>query len=323
MAAFSVAAATLLLQLLQTRIFSVVYWNHVVYFIVSIALLGFGISGTWMSFGTGSRLARVLTVPLAAVLFFASVLVSSLVMTQLGVNTAMVATDRTNQYLLYLTYACAVLPYFFSGWILGLVYRDYAEHMGFLYCADLIGAAVGCVLFLALIQPLGAVNLLLVAAGLVTLPVLLLNPRSRVSWYGGAMCIACTIGIHAFEREIDRSIQPEQTKAIVSLYRSVGNFRAVPPLIEFSEWNSISRIDVTGNVGHPFVKRIFIDGDAWTGIAVERKKNTIVPWDQEKECLITWASPYLLIPKPESVLVIGSGGGVDVRNALRADAAHV
>ncbi|NUM54947.1 MAG: hypothetical protein HUU46_14970 [Candidatus Hydrogenedentes bacterium] len=316
------AAATLLLQLVQTRIFSVVYWNHVVYFIVSIALLGFGISGTWMSFGKDSRLARVLTVPLAAVLFFVSTLVSSLAMTQLDINTASVATVKSNQYLLYLTYACAVLPYFFSGWILGLVYRDYAEHMNFLYFADLVGAASGCFLFLALIGPLGAVTLVVIAAGLVTLPALALNPRSRISLYGGAICLATAAAIVVFERDIDRSIQPEETKALVSLYKAAGHVPAIEPSIEFSEWNSISRIDVTGSVRHPREKRIFIDGDAWTGMAVHWT-HPPSDWNPERECLITWASPYLLIPKPDSVLVIGSGGGVDVLNSLRANPSHV
>ena len=70
-----------------------------------------------MSFGKNSWLARVLTVPLAGLLFFISTLVSSLAMTQLDVNTATLATDKGGQWLLYLTYGFAVLPYFFSGWI--------------------------------------------------------------------------------------------------------------------------------------------------------------------------------------------------------------
>lgn len=109
-----------------------VYWNHVVYFIVSIALLGFGISGTWMAFGPQSRLARMLTIPVAAVLYFITTLVSSLALAQFEVNTAVIATTRSVQWKLFLTYACAVLPYFFSGWILGLIYREFAEYMGFL-----------------------------------------------------------------------------------------------------------------------------------------------------------------------------------------------
>ena len=40
---------TLLLELTQTRVLSFVFWNHAVYLTVSIALLGFGISGTLVS----------------------------------------------------------------------------------------------------------------------------------------------------------------------------------------------------------------------------------------------------------------------------------
>ncbi len=321
-AAFSVAAATLLLQLVQTRIFSVVYWNHIVYFIVSVALLGFGISGTWMSFGKDSRLARVLTVPLAGFLFFISTLISSLAMTQLDVNTAAIATSKANQWLLYLTYACAVLPYFFSGWILGLVYRDYAEHMNFLYFADLVGAATGCMLFLVLIHPLGAVTLVGIAAALVTFPAFALNLRSRVSLYGGLLCAVVLAIVILFQSEIDRNIQPEKTKAIVSMYEISGGQRPIEPSIELSEWNPISRIDITGNVRHRGEYRVFIDGDAWTSLFLDRKSPRTT-WNHETECLITWASPYLLKQAPDSVLVIGSGGGVDVLNALRAEAKQI
>src|SRR5947209_3504974 len=50
------AAATLGLELIQTRILSFLYYNHVVYLTVTIALLGFGISGVLVSlFGSRSK----------------------------------------------------------------------------------------------------------------------------------------------------------------------------------------------------------------------------------------------------------------------------
>lgn len=177
-------------------------------------------------------------------------------------------------------------------------------------------------MFLGLITPLGAVPLVLIAAALVTFPALALYPRSRVSVYGGMACALAVSVLGAYEPELDRSIQPESTKALVSLYRPPALTKTMPPRIEFSEWNSISRIDVTGSVVHPRERRIFIDGDAWTSMFV-KVKEPLRPWNPDTECLITWASPYLLIPAPERVLVIGAGGGVDVLNALRASAGHV
>ena len=88
--AFSVAAGTLLLQLVQTRIYGLIFWNHLVYFIISIALLGFGISGTWLAFGDASRVVRGLTMRRAAVGFVATAVLSSFVMPRLGLSIAQV-----------------------------------------------------------------------------------------------------------------------------------------------------------------------------------------------------------------------------------------
>ena len=44
-----VAGATMGLELVQTRVLSFLYYNHVVYLTVTVALLGFGISGVLVS----------------------------------------------------------------------------------------------------------------------------------------------------------------------------------------------------------------------------------------------------------------------------------
>src|SRR5262249_3611541 len=84
--AFPVGLGVILLQLVQTRIFGVVFWVHLVYFIISIALLGFGISGTWLAFGPQTRLARYLTPWRAALAFAVAAIVSSLVSPVSGIS---------------------------------------------------------------------------------------------------------------------------------------------------------------------------------------------------------------------------------------------
>ena len=99
---FCVAAATLLLELVQTRIYAVVFWNHLVYFIISIALLGFGISCTWLSFGDNTRLARALTLPNAAIGFILSAILSSLIVPRMGISLGSVFSGRMQFYELIL-----------------------------------------------------------------------------------------------------------------------------------------------------------------------------------------------------------------------------
>jgi len=45
---FLISVSILAFELLQTRILSFIYWNHLVYITVTIALLGFGISGAFL-----------------------------------------------------------------------------------------------------------------------------------------------------------------------------------------------------------------------------------------------------------------------------------
>ncbi len=319
--AFSVSASVLLLQLVQTRIYSVVFWNHFVYFIISIALLGFGISGTWLSLGLDTRLSRVLSLKSAALLFVVTTVFSSLVLPSLGWFSAFYLFVSLPQTLkLLLTYVLAVFPYFFAGWILGIVFRDNARNMHALYFADLIGAGLGCLAFLVGMQPLGAVNLTLIAAAVLAAPVFLESSASRKSW---AVCtvIMASLGCLAFfSGGIGRAITPEPGKALKYIYH---NLPESSHTTEFLEWNTISRIDVVNcTEDYPGKKVVFIDGDALTKMIVNPTLPA-PPFDPEREAMPGNATPYLFVKQPERVLVIGVGGGIDVFTALRGGAKHV
>src|SRR5262245_9560659 len=317
--AFCVALSTLLLQLLQTRIYALVYWNHLVYFIVSIALLGFGISGTWLAFGERNLLVRVLSLRSAAVGFVVTTLLSSLLVPQLGVQLQSIF-HSTPQFLLMLaTYAAAVCPYFFAGWILGSIYRDQAAHMPVLYFADLVGAAVGCVAFLALMQPLGAVRCIVLACLLVAMPILLGDPRRRSSQAILAGLVVPLAAIFLLAPQVNRILRSDPLKAINA------NFDQLPAgdekVVELSEWNALSRIDVVSRKDDPLDKRVYIDGDAWTSI-VTQARSPAPPFPPE-QLFVDHETAYLFHKSPERVLVIGVGGGIDVYLALRAGARHV
>lgn len=165
---------------------------------------------------------------------------------------------------LVLTYSVAVLPYFFAGWILGSLFRDQAEQIHRLYFIDLLGAGLGCLAYLALINPLGAVNLVILTC---CLPFSALFPLGKRRFVFKAAA-GCTLGLLAllfiFRGELERGIIPEKSKSYNSNYADLqpGDERVV----EHSEWNAISRIDVVSTRKHPEDKRIYIDGDALTGI---------------------------------------------------------
>lgn len=318
---FSVSASTLLLQLVQTRIFSVVFWNHLVYFIISIALLGYGISGTWLAFGRHTRLARWLTMPTAACLFVVSTLFATLVSPQLGPGLSEIAVAPPRVALLLFTYAFAVLPYFFSGWMLGVVFRDHAERMHTLYLVDLVGAGLGCMAFLLLIQPLGGVALLALATAIGAVPVLVLEALKRRGLPAFIVTAVLLIGTFALDNRLNTIIVPEPGKAYTASFDlSGGDDRR----FHFSEWNAISRIDVVSQERNPTYKRIFIDGDAWTYFDEARVWPPPSP-EADRFHQIGIRAPYFFQSpeEVEDVLTIGSGGGIDVYVALQNGAERV
>ncbi len=318
---FSVASATLLLQVTQTRIYSVVFFSHLVYFIISLALLGFGISGTWLAFGKSGRLARFLTLRKAAIGFTFSAIISSLLAPRLGISIAMILHNRAHMLQLLLVYSLAVFPYFFAGWILGVIYRDFAKKIHMLYFADLAGAAVGCLLFLVLIQPLGAVHLTLTCCALGSLPVVVLAPPPKFRVLGTLVLGLPILFISIFPGYFEASIVPEPAKAFNTYYTVFDNMRKDDEkIVELSEYNVIARTDVVTTRKEPHKKSIFIDGDAMTPIVVDPPR-PVPPYSAD--AMPPRCPSYFLDRPTDSFLVIGAGGGVDVYTALRAGAERV
>ncbi|MCX5770395.1 MAG: hypothetical protein NTZ09_09010, partial [Candidatus Hydrogenedentes bacterium] len=318
---FAVACATLGLQIIQTRVYAFVFWNHLVYFIISIALLGFGVSGTWLAFGKQTRLARLLTLELAAVAFVVTALISTLLVPQLRFSVGALLKNEWQLVRLMLTYGTAVLPYFFSGWVLGVIYRDHAEHIHSLYFFDLIGAGAGCLLVLGLIRPIGAVGLVQVMCLLVAAPILAgrftLTRKPHALIVLAVITVTC-VALFFARKYIETGYLPDESKAF-SVSLAAADRR---PAVEFTEWNSIARTDVIGSKTDP-QKRIFIDGDAWTDMAVGSTAGVPEPFNLATELYLPQRLPYLLGRPLDDVLVIGSGGGRNVWSSLRAGARHV
>lgn len=323
LAVFAVACATLILQIVQTRIYAFVFWNHLVYFIVSIALLGFGISGTWLAFGKNTWLARRLTIEIAAMGFVATALISTLLVPHMRFSIENVLNSQWHLLRLMVTYSTAVFPYFFSGWILGVIYREQADDIHSLYFVDLVGAGTGCLLVLGLITPIGAVGLVQVTCLLVAAPILAGHwfKARKVSSLAILLAIAVVCGgLFIWRHQIDRRVIPDNSKAFSVKLAKIEQ----EPIIELTEWNTIARTDVVGSKADG-EKRIFIDGDAWTDMATTSTPAGTPPrpFNPATEPYLPQRAPFALKRPVDEILVLGSGGGRNVWSSLRAGAAHV
>ena len=78
-------------------------------------------------------------------------------------------------------YSLAALPFFTGGSVISLAISRFSKRVNVVYGADLIGAAVGCLLLLPLMNRFGAPGVVLLAALLGSIAALLFSRRVRCS----------------------------------------------------------------------------------------------------------------------------------------------
>lgn len=141
--------ATLLYELLLTRVFSVTTFYHFAFMAVSVAMFGMTVGAIAVYLRPGLFPATAVHARLGlAALLFAAALVPSLlghlvvpfapVMSVLGV------------YSVALTYVFIAIPFVFSGIVVSVALTRFPAQVGMLYAADLIGGALACLLFVQL-----------------------------------------------------------------------------------------------------------------------------------------------------------------------------
>jgi spermidine synthase len=266
-----------------------------------VALFGIGASGVGLSLA-GPRFDPSRWRAIAAALFAITALVA-----YAGTNAIPFAPFRIlqdpRQLVYFLLYDVVVmLPFFFSGAVVAMLLRAYPLRAGKLYAFDLVGAALGTLLVFVVLPLGGARGAVAMSVLLGLVSALLLAPTAR---------LRATIGIGlaaALLLVVRPSLLPDvRMDASKPLRQEIerGGKHA------FSRWNALSRIDV---VEQPDADpMILIDAAAATPITAPRDSSTAAE-------LSTVA--YQLRPQA-AVAVIGSGGGVDVQNALALKARSV
>ncbi len=150
------SGSALLFELFQTRILSFIFWNHIVYLAISIALLGFGVSGTvvsWITRKPIANLARTIA-RLCACLSLSFILA----VLAIAVVFPICLRESSPESKLTFCYLVSIPPFIFAGSILALLFSYGRQPIGRLYGTDLTAASVGCVLFFLLLPSLGAIQ---------------------------------------------------------------------------------------------------------------------------------------------------------------------
>jgi spermidine synthase len=336
-ALFLIAAATLMLELLLTRVFDVILTPNIAYMVIACALFSFGLAGVCVALaprrlsGSSDRLVAVL-----ALGFALSTLAVMPALNALPFDYEAVPDHPFAQLLAFSAmYLTLVVPFFLAGLVFTVIFSTRARAIQALYFWDLTGAAAGSVLLIPLLKPIGPGGSLFVAAALGLVASGLLA-RSRRWLVAAAAAAAVLVAIPAYRSPAYFEFVEHMAKRGVREARRSGT-------IEFSRWDPISKIDVvdqtridpaTGEAA-PFTSRKHIaydggtqsshifpfDGD-YAGLrrSIERGEAPVREHFWHRGVL---ASHYLLRDSGQRVLIIGSAGGQETKAALMYGASGV
>ncbi len=323
---FLLSAATLAFEVNLTRLFSVAQFYHFAFMTVSLALLGFGASGTFLTL-VGKRVRRPAR---ALALFgwgFALTAIASYALTlYLPFDSFRVALDRRQWGILALHYLSLSTPFFCAGGATGLLLALRRGAVGRTYGANLTGSAAGCLLAVLAPPRTGGEGMVLLAAALGGLAALCF--RDLRKWPATFLQIALVGGLILF------SFRPPSALEIrLSPYKGLRYALQYPDSrLLLRAWNAISRVDVVDSSAirslpgqgiacrrqPPPQRALYVDGDDLSPITRVADPAELRPLT---DCLLT-ALPYRLRPQAR-VLVLDPRGGWDVWVALAEGARTV
>ena len=140
-----ISAATLAYEVLLVRLFAIVQWHHFASMAISIALLGFGVSGTLLAIWRERVRLHFAPIFAASAALFALFAPASFLAAQaLPFNALAVLWDPRQLLYLLVMYLLLVVPFFCGATCVGLAFVSSGDRTGRVYALNLIGSGGRC-----------------------------------------------------------------------------------------------------------------------------------------------------------------------------------
>lgn len=326
---FFVALATMMHEILLTRIFSVTMMYHFAFVAISVAMFG-------MTAGALLVYLRPAWFPPAdaprqivwwSVLFPVALVLSFL--TELSIPFR-IHPSIIGIYAVALTYVVIAVPFVVSGVVICLALTRFPGTVSPMYAADLAGAAVACVLLVYTLRATDGPTAVFVVATLAAIGAWCFTyaageRRLRTT------AVILALGLGAFAAAHTALVWRQF--AVLRILYIRGSFEGRPL---FEKWNSYSRVRVNGDpaVATPpygwglsekypedrLVRQLQMDIDISAGTVMTKYDGDLSALDHLKYDVTNIG--YTIRPGAD-VLVVGAGGGRDVLSALAFGARSV
>ena len=330
---FWVSAGTIAYEISITRYFAIASWSEYGYWVISIAMVGFAISGVILSLFSDFFIKRwqqwLFVIPLLLVLL-------STAGFHLSTLNPFNPLEFQNpdawftQLLNIWKYYAALFPVFFlAGLYVGLCFLAFQEQIPKVYAVDLGGAAAGALLLLALmywVHPFYLVSVLLPCFALASVAYIPSTLRHRRGVMLATIAVAfavCEFSLLEFNqaqfnqyKAIYPALHVQGSKVLQQRYSPRGYYMLLRDFTERLDIDLSNNLGLLGVAEPPKTLGLYKDGSR---IAALPRAGTYDP-SYVKAALDSF--PYKVLRQP-TVLLIGTRGGFRIREAVSLGASKV
>jgi spermidine synthase len=329
LATLLISVAAIGYEILLMRVLSIVQWHHFAYMIISLALLGYGASGTFIALGKRWLEPRFpLAFAASGLLFSISMVACYMLGQRIPFNALEIVWNPRQLFRLSIIYLVFLVPFFFAACCIGLAFTCRRSWISRIYFFDLLGAGLGATLIVGLLFLLSPQHALLALATVALLASVLAAvqsaPRRGIVVLQTAWFLILVAGLPqewlalrmSEYKGLSQTLQVIDSKVLTASSSPLGLLTVVEsPRVPFRHAPGLSFNTL---FEPPEQLAVFTDGDAMS---------TITRFDGDLDALaylgdVTAALPFRLLTEPK-VLVLGAGGGTDVLLALYNGAAQV
>jgi hypothetical protein len=320
-------------EIVLLRTFSFSIWHHFAFMVISIALLGFAVSGVLLELKPSLGTPPARRAAQWSLGFGISAMGAISVVTRIPFDPTEIGENPLVLGYLLLYYLVLVVPFTFAGLGIVTLLGGWPGSEGRLYAADLVGAGLGCFVVVGVLGPIDGEGVVMLAGAIAAGAAWLLStipdddPRPRRPLLYGLATLVLLASIPVASSVLP--IPPGPGKGLGRIFAEDGDtVRKV-----LTRWHPLYRVDVVETVRNtpwtahsswpkevlrPEERWLYLDGDAltpavkWSGTLGEHE-------------FLNWSLSSVAVQafKPETALIIGAGGGVDVLTALHHGVRHV
>lgn len=316
---FLTALTLLCYEVTLIRVYAIIQWQNFFSAIISMAMLGFGISGSLLFIlKKRANFNSKKWIMVCLILYPATLFLGFIISCKIPFNPFLLGHDSIEIIYLLISLICIVIPFTFGASIFGVLIQNYNIHK--LYSLNLIGSGIGAIsVFISqfFLHPFNALALITCIAFLTAIIYSSYFRKKVLIIVTSLSMLAIYMVIISFDalnlkrvsefKPISQTLSTKNAKVLHERHSPFGLIQVV----EADGLRSFSGLSIISTTEVPLQKRIYFDGDG---------SSAVIPYIGDFEQVkfladMTSAVPFN-IKNITSTLILGSGGGEGILRSL-------